>query len=720
VKFTKTASLRQKMMMMVSAACMTIVAFTAIVIWLQLQAIDRGARTEAHNLARSVAYSIGQQHGPLQPFVQGLVKLYKRDMIVVDAHKVGLADADPKEVGDIYRADTANEVGRTVADGQVRTFIEQNEEHPQGALHLVVPLHEGGHATGPIVGAVILEYTRTRAELLAASLTPMVTVGVVGLACVLLVGIFGFRLVHSIALRLRNVQVGVERMSRGDFAARLATDASDEIGQLKAAFNNMARDLQTSRDELLVRIQSERKAAQQVEYLAYHDKLTGLCNRSMFSRLLEQSLAESRRYARPLAVMFVDLDHFKNINDTLGHEAGDTLLHEVAQRLKSCMRDSDTVARLGGDEFVVLLPCANDRDGVAAVAQKIIGVLAQPFAIAGQEFRVTASVGISCYPDDGNDEPTLMKHADIAMYQAKEEGRNSFMFYSPAMNRHSIERLAFESSLRVALEAQQFHIHYQPKVDCRTGRMTGVEALLRWRHPELGAVSPTKFIPVAEEMGLIVPLGRWVLQTVCRQHMAWVRQGLPPVRVAVNLSARQFSDDGLLGDVTSILAEMGMNPAHLELEITESMLMSQPEKARQVLEAFKRLGIWLSVDDFGTGYSSLSNLKRFPIDTIKVDRSFVRDLPTNQEDQAITDAIIGMAKTLNMSVVAEGVETHGQAQFLREHGCDEIQGFYFSRPVAPDAIADMLRVNPEAILHGSDVVRPEGTQHADSAFMADS
>ena len=705
--------------MMVAAACLTIAAFTGIVIQLQLQAVERGARTEAYNLARSVAYSVAQQAEPLQPFVLGLVALYQRDIIVVDAHKRGRADADPKEVGLVYRDDPGNEVGQTIVDGQMRTFVEQNDEHPKGALQVVVPLHEGGRISGPIVGAVILEYTRIRAELLAASLSPMVTVAIAGVVCVLLIGVFGFQLANSIALRLRNVKAGVERMSRGEFAARLKTDATDEIGQLKIAVNTMAHDLEASRDELLVRIQSEREAAQQVEYLAYHDKLTGLYNRSMFSRLLEQGLTESRRYGRPLAVMFVDLDRFKNINDTLGHEAGDALLQEVAQRLKSCMRDSDTIARMGGDEFVVLLPSANDQEGLAAAAQKILGVLAQPFAIGGQEFRVTASIGISMYPGDGDDEPTLMKHADIAMYQAKEEGRNSFMFYSPAMNRHSIERLAFESSLRMALEAQQFHVHYQPKVDCRTGRMTGVEALLRWRHPELGAVSPAKFIPVAEEMGLIVPLGRWVLQTVCRQHVAWIHQGLAPLRVAVNLSARQFADDRLLDDVTSILAETGMKAVHLEVEITESMLMRQPEKAKRVLEAFKRLGIWLSVDDFGTGYSSLSNLKRFPIDTIKVDRSFVRDLPANQEDQAITDAIIGMAKTLNMSVVAEGVETHGQAHFLRDRGCDEIQGFYFSRPVAPEAIAGILQASPEAILRGNDVVRPSGAQYADSAFMAE-
>lgn len=465
-------------------------------------------------------------------------------------------------------------------------------------------------------------------------------------------------------------------------------------------------ELREAHAALLAEMEKERAAAQQVEYLAYHDRLTGLFNRSMFSQLLERSLREARRYSRSLAVMFVDLDRFKNINDTLGHEAGDLLLKEVAQRLKSCLRESDSVARLGGDEFVVMLPNAGDHDQLSAVAQKILGAVAQAFSLHGQEFRVTASVGISVYPGDGDDEATLMKHADIAMYKAKEDGKNNFMFFAPNLAQLSIERLAFESSLRKALEDQQFEVHYQPKVDCRTGRMNGVEALLRWTHPELGSVSPAQFIPVAEETGLIVPLGRWVLQTACEQHAAWRREGLPPLRVAVNLSARQFGDVALLSDITAILKETGIDPAFLELEITESMLMADPQRATQTLQACKQLGVSLSVDDFGTGYSSLSNLKRFPVDTIKVDRSFVRELPASEKDRAITDAILSMARTLSLSVVAEGVETQGQAEFLRDRGCDEIQGFFFSKAVPPAVIADMLKASPSAVLRGQDADRP--------------
>lgn len=460
-----------------------------------------------------------------------------------------------------------------------------------------------------------------------------------------------------------------------------------------------------------------RESAERSEYLAYHDSLTQLPNRSMFSKLLNQAIHLAERDRKPLAVLFVDLDRFKNVNDTLGHEAGDMLLQEMAARLKSCLRASDSVARLGGDEFVLMAPSLNETQQLVAVAHKILAALARPFTLRGHEFHVTASVGISVYPIDGDDERALMKNADIAMYQAKEDGKNTFAFYSAELNTHSMERLAFESSLRRALEAQQLQVHYQPKVDCQTGYMTGVEALLRWNHPDLGPVPPAKFIPVAEETGLIVALGCWVLRTACLQHVAWREMGHPPLRVAVNLSARQFYDDGLLSDVRSILVETGMNPAFLELEITESMLMRNVDRAREVLAAFKTLGIRLSLDDFGTGYSSLSNLKRFSIDTIKVDRSFIRELPANEEDRAITDAVIAMGKSLNMTIVAEGVETQGQIDFLKAHDCDECQGYYFSKAVPPAAVAELLRTKPWASPHEPAADWGVGREYPDSAFM---
>ena len=430
--------------------------------------------------------------------------------------------------------------------------------------------------------------------------------------------------------------------------------------------------------------------AQRVEYLAFHDGLTGLPNRSLFSKLLSQCISEARRYKRQLAVVFLDLDRFKQINDTLGHEAGDQLLQEVATRLKGCVRDSDTVARLGGDEFVLLLPELEDGKYAATVAQKILLVIARAYALIGQEFRVTASVGISTYPHDGLDEQTLTKNADIAMYQAKAEGKNNFQFYSEKLNANSLERLTLESSLRHALERNEFRLLYQAKRDIATGRITGVEALLRWEHPDLGTVAPMQFIPVAEETGLIVPIGKWVLRTACLQSVAWKTQGLPPLSIAVNLTTRQFCDEHLLSDVASILAATGMEPHLLEVELNESLLMHNVEKTLQILAGLKALGLRIAVDDFGTGYSSLATLQRFPLDTIKIDRSFTRDFVDGNEDGGLADSIIAMGKNLSLTVVAQGVETKAQAEYLRTHACDELQGFYFKKPLPVDEFTQLL------------------------------
>jgi diguanylate cyclase (GGDEF)-like protein len=433
------------------------------------------------------------------------------------------------------------------------------------------------------------------------------------------------------------------------------------------------------------------KHAQRVEYLAYHDGLTGLPNRSMFSKALSQSISEAHRYDRRLAVVFLDLDRFKQINDTLGHEAGDQLLKEVATRLKGCVRDSDTVARLGGDEFVVLLPQLEDEKYAAIVAQKILAAAARPFSLMGQEFRVTASIGISTYPQDGLDEQTLTKNADIAMYQAKAEGKNNFQFYSEKLNANSLERLTLESSLRHALERNEFRLHYQAKRDIASGRVTGMEALLRWEHPDLGTVAPMQFIPVAEETGLIVPIGKWVLKTVCLQSIAWQSQGLPALSIAVNMTARQFLDEQLLNDVASILEETGMVPHLLEIELNESLLIHDVENTMRILTGLKAIGVRIAVDDFGTGYSSLAMLQRFPLDTIKIDRSLMRDFLGTKDDTGLADAIIAMGKSLSLTVVAQGVETKEQAEHLRLHACDELQGFYFKKPLPVDEFTQLLR-----------------------------
>jgi diguanylate cyclase (GGDEF)-like protein len=431
--------------------------------------------------------------------------------------------------------------------------------------------------------------------------------------------------------------------------------------------------------------------AQRVEYLAYHDGLTGLPNRSLFSKLLSHAIGQAKRQGRSLTVAFIDLDRFKQINDTLGHKAGDELLKEVADRLKACLRDSDAVARLGGDEFVVLLTDLDEVQHAATVATKIITAVARPFVLLGQECRVTASIGISAYPKDGLDEQTLTKNADIAMYQAKEDGKNTFQFYSETLNANSLERLTLESSLRHALERNEFQLHYQAKRDTAHGQITGMEALVRWQHPDLGVVAPMQFIPVAEETGLIVPIGNWILRTACLQNVAWQKQGLPHLTIAVNLTARQFSDEHLLLDISSALRSSGMEARLLEIEVHESLLFHDIARTLRILAELKAMGVKIAIDDFGMGYSSLSRLQQFPLDTIKIDRSFIRGLAPGADENRLTQAIIAMGKSLSLTIVAQGVETREQAEFLREHACDEFQGFYFNKPMSALHFTEVLR-----------------------------
>ncbi|MFS8606803.1 MAG: EAL domain-containing protein [Gammaproteobacteria bacterium] len=437
---------------------------------------------------------------------------------------------------------------------------------------------------------------------------------------------------------------------------------------------------------------SERKRAEQrIQYLASHDEMTGLPNRAMFTQLLDEAIEAARQNGTQLAVLFVDLDRFKLINDSLGHEAGDRLLREIASRFQACLRRGDLVARLGGDEFVVLVENLNRPEKAAQIARKLLSAAIQPVEIMGQECRVTASIGIAVFPGDAQDARSLIKKADLAMYSAKEEGKNNYQFYTKGTSTLSIERLTLETNLRRALERNEFTLQYQPKVDISTGKITGVEALLRWWNRDLGTVPPARFIPVAEDTGLIVPIGRWVLRTACRQNVAWQRMGLKPIRIGVNLSPRQFKDQHLLRDIADALEESGMAPELLELELTESVVMHDVDGAVEKLLAIKEMGVRLAIDDFGTGYSSLAQLKRFPIDTLKVDRSFIREIPHDVEDEAITEAIIAMGRTLGVTVVAEGVETPAQQRFLLRRGCHEMQGYLFGKPAHPDAIAEQLR-----------------------------
>ncbi|GCF85086.1 EAL domain-containing protein [Geobacter sp. SVR] len=457
-------------------------------------------------------------------------------------------------------------------------------------------------------------------------------------------------------------------------------------GEVELGEDGRAKFLSGTTLDITARIRAESEIQQLINY----DTLTGLPNRSLLHDRLRLAIAQAARERQLIGVLFLDLDRFKGINDTLGHRAGDKLLLCVAQRLAACVRESDTLARLGGDEFVIILDGIHSEDGITTVANKILTLIAEPIYIDGHELYTTASIGIAVYPMDGEDSHTLLKHADVAMYQAKDLDRNNFQFFSREMNTKMLERMMLENSLRRALEREEFFLLYQPQVDARSGRIVGMEALLRWQHPDLGLLGPDKFIYLAEETGLIIPLGEWVLRTACRQNKLWQEAGLFPVRVAVNLSGKQFSQR--LDDmIASVLLDTGLGAEWLELEITESAIMKNAENNVTMLRKLMDMGIALAIDDFGTGYSSLAYLKHFPISRLKIDRSFVRDITTNPDDAAIAEIIIAMAHTLKLSVIAEGVETRAQMEFLSFHNCVEMQGYLFSRPVRAEQFEELLR-----------------------------
>jgi diguanylate cyclase (GGDEF)-like protein/PAS domain S-box-containing protein len=438
-------------------------------------------------------------------------------------------------------------------------------------------------------------------------------------------------------------------------------------------------------------VSTARAMAAQMTHSAQHDFLTGLPNRMLLNDRVSQAIVLAPRHSKKVAVLFLDLDGFKHINDSLGHPTGDKLLQSIAKRLVSCVRSSDTVSRQGGDEFVVLLSEMEQSEDAAISALRILQAVAEAHTIENHDLHVTTSIGVSVFPEDGKDAETLIKNADTAMYQAKENGRQSYQFFRPAMNVRAVERQSIEENLRRALERREFTLQYQPKIRLRTGEITGAEALLRWTHPVRGSVSPAQFIPVAEDCGLILPIGQWVLREACKQAQAWVSAGLALGTMAVNISSMEFRDDNFLESVFATLSETGLDPKLLELELTESVLMKRAESAASVLKTLRARGVQIAVDDFGTGYSSLSYLRKFPIDALKIDQSFVRQITAAPDDTTIVTAVISMGRSLKLRVVAEGVETREELAFLQTHLCDEAQGYYFSRPVLPQQFAMLLK-----------------------------
>jgi diguanylate cyclase (GGDEF)-like protein len=469
----------------------------------------------------------------------------------------------------------------------------------------------------------------------------------------------------------------------------------------QAALYDYVLQLQQANEQLVVATIEARTLTEEIEkskdlmtHLAQHDALTGLPNRILLNDRLAQAIALAHRQGKQFAVLFLDLDRFKHINDSLGHTVGDQLLQSVAKCLTASVRNSDTVCRQGGDEFVILLTHIEHAKDAALSAQKILVALAIPHRIGELELHVSVSIGISIYPDDGRDEDTLIKNADTAMYHAKEDGRNNYQFFEQDMNAQAVERHFIEEGLRCALERQEFMLLYQPKINLETGTISGVEALVRWQHPVRGLVLPEQFIWIAEDCGLIVHLGAWVLHEACQQAQHWQDEGFPPVPVSVNISSVQLKHKDFLQTLAGILKDTRLAPCHLELELTESVLMQDTAATAAILKALKTLGVLLAVDDFGIGYSSLSYLKRFPIDTLKIDKSFlcdITDATAASDNPSIVAAVIGIGKSLNRRVIAEGVETREQLAFLQARGCGIGQGFYFSRPVTTEALVKLLR-----------------------------
>jgi diguanylate cyclase (GGDEF)-like protein len=571
---------------------------------------------------------------------------------------------------ELFRQSRLNANGSTRIDGQFRG----KDAHFQA-----LKLHDWLYA--------FVAYQEDK--LLAKSINLGWTVTLITFIAILIATTFLFGILKKqLITPIRKLSLAASEMGRGQVLVPIDIDSNDEIGELATTFREMGKNLNHYHE--------------QVRYVAYHDSLTGLPNRVMFKDYLNRATAEARRDLQELAILFLDLDNFKRINDTLGHQSGDKLLEDFADRLSKHLRETDVVshhsredasrviARLAGDEFIILLPRTSGPGEAQKVASRILESLSEPFVISMQELYVSASIGIAMYPEDGETAGELLKNADIAMYHAKKLGRNNFQYYSSKLNEESAEKLKIEGKLRHALENNALELHYQPQINLTTGEISGVEALLRWEDPELGRVGPDVFIPIAEEYGLIVQISEWVINEACRQAQQWIIDFKLPITMSINISAVHFNNQSLEGMIAAALKRTGLNPRHLELELTETSILQDLGQATETLDAFKCMGLRLALDDFGTGYSSLSYLMKLPFDRLKIDQSFIRNLKTETKGTAIVSAIIGMSHSLDMSVIAEGVEQKEHMQVLLQMQCDHVQGFYISRPLAAKKLEDFI------------------------------
>ena len=668
-------SLRLKLTAAFLVLSASVLAVTVTAVAELLGATRRACLLEAEHVANaivSVSTADFLGHGEaLRRHAADLHRLMGRDFFVVGVDRKIVADTEPDEVGRIFGDDPGNAIGQTVADGQPRTFVEPATSGRREREQLVVPirLHPTDPAS-PIVGAVVL-------QVLAAAPRDIYVAATIGLSLALFAAIFGWRIAARVARPLAALKAGVVAIAEGKFDANVSVTSSDELGILCDAFNRMAADLKSNQDKLA--------------HVAQHDALTQLPNRVLIYDRLQQVLARARRQSVQAAVVLLGLDRFKAINDTHGHAAGDDVLKQVSERLEERLGSEGTVGRLGGDEFALVMPDLGDAQDCSNIAEALLETLAAPIRIHQHEIFATASIGVAVFPSDGDDADALLKNAYAAMGRAKELGRNNVQFYTARMNERALENLELETNLRRALAREEFVLQFQAKVSLDSGEIDGFEALIRWQPPDQALVAPDRFIPLLEQTGLIVNVGEWVLRAACRQIRAWRDEGITPLPIAINLSATQFQRQDMSRTVRRALAEFEIDPRMIEIEITEGTAMEYAEDIVATLRDLRGLGVRIAIDDFGKGYSSLSYLKRFPADSIKIDRSFIGQVADSPDDAAIAKAIITMAHCLQLKVIAEGVETAAQLAFLVANDCDQVQGYYFSRPVPGAECSAMLK-----------------------------